>query len=294
MPRVRLLSRRRLVGCVALGIGAMRNGAAFAETTRERILRDHKLTLGIHNSSPWGFRGADGQVTGFHPDLVRAAFAPLGVTSVEFTVTDFGALIPGLVANRFDIVASGLGITPARCQVVAFSDPDLSIGDAIIVKAGNPLNLHSYADIVANPAVKLGASRGSANGKNAQLAGVPESRMLLFQNTEATFAALQAGRVDAITFSSPTAIGLLKDPNVTGIERALPFRGHVKPNGREAALYSALAFRQTDLDLRDLYDKRLAEMKADGTLAKLMGGYGFGEAEKAPDLTQRQICGGED
>jgi polar amino acid transport system substrate-binding protein len=177
---------------------------------------------------------------------------------------------------------------------VAFSNPDLSIGDAVLVTKGNPFRIHSYQDIVANPKVKIGASRGSANAKNATMAGIPDAQMLLFQNTESTVAALKAGRVDAITFSSPTAIAVLEDPNITGIERVLPFKGYIKPNGRANLLYSAIAFRQADADLRDLYNQRLAELKTDGTVAALMKKYSFSEDEGAPDLTQEAICRRED
>jgi polar amino acid transport system substrate-binding protein len=294
MALIRSKVSLRVAFAAAALMAASAAAPARAETTSERVLRDKKLSIGIHNRTPWGIRGPGGQATGFHPDLVRAAFAPLGVTTIEFTITDFGALIPGLIANRFDVVASGLGITPERCKVVAFSNPDMSIGDAILVRKGNPLGLHSYKDIAANPKARLGASRGSANARNATLSGVRESQLLLFQNTEATVSALTAGRVEAVTFSAPTAIGLLEDPNITGVERVSPFTGFIKPNGRENALYSAIAFRASDGDLRDIYNKRLAEMKADGTLAEIMKKYGFGDAEKAPDLTEQQICRGED
>ncbi|WP_439495655.1 ectoine/hydroxyectoine ABC transporter substrate-binding protein EhuB [Bosea sp. (in: a-proteobacteria)] len=290
----RLIQRRGFLTALLLGATMFGSAPLSAETAGDRVLREKKLSIGIHNRPPWGIRGSDGQATGFHPDLVRAAFAPLGVTEIAFTISDFGALIPGLIANRFDMVASGLGITPERCKVVAFSDPDMSIGDALLVKAGNPLGVHSYKDIAANPKVRLGASRGSANGKNATLAGVPESQMMLFQNTEASMSALMAGRVDVLTFSSPTVVGFLQDPNITGVERVKPFTGYIKPNGRESALSSAIAFRPADADLRDLYNKRLAEMKADGSLAAIMKKYGFGDAEKAPELTAQQICAGED
>jgi polar amino acid transport system substrate-binding protein len=290
------IGRRRLVvGALAgAAVAAPALRGSHAQTARERIVRDGRTSIGIHNRRPWGFRGPDGNATGFHPDLVRAALAPLGVTTIDFVIADFGALIPGLLASRFDMVASGLGITPERCQVVAFSDPDLSIGDAILVQQGNPLRIHSYRDIAANARARLGASRGSANARNAQLAGIPDAQISLFQNTESTLAALMANRVDAITFSSPTVIGLLEDPNVRGVERALPFEGYVKPNGRENMLYSAIAFRRADGALRDLYNARLADMKRDGTVATLMGRYGFSAAERAPDLDQDQICRGDD
>ncbi|MGX1786457.1 ectoine/hydroxyectoine ABC transporter substrate-binding protein EhuB [Bosea sp. NPDC055332] len=294
MSSIRSGAVRGIAFALVTLVGALSASVAPAETVKERVLREKKLSIGIHNRPPWGVRGEDGQATGFHPDLVRAAFAPFGVSNIEFTVADFGALIPALMANRFDLVASGLGITPERCKVVAFSDPDMSIGDAVLVKAGNPLRIHSYKDIVDNPKIRLGGSRGSANARNATLAGVPEGQLLLFQNTEATLAALGAGRVDAVTFSAPTAVDFLKDPNVKAIERASPFTGLLKSSGREAALYSAIAFRPADKDLRALYDKRLAEMKTDGTLKALMEKYGFTDKEAPPSLSGEQICRGED
>ena len=103
-----------------------------------------KLVVGIHNRTPWGYRDKHNNVVGIHPDIVRAVFAPLGVTEFEFVVSDFGAMIPGLLAGRFDIIASGVAITPARCEQVLFSEPDVAVGDSLLVLKGNPLKLHSY------------------------------------------------------------------------------------------------------------------------------------------------------
>lgn len=283
-------------GAALLGtcaILALSGTSAMAETTLERILSEGKITVGIHNRAPWGYKGKDGTVKGFSPTLVREAFKTLGVNEVEFVISEFGALIPGLVAERVDAIASGLYITPKRCKVVAFSDPDLSLKDALLVAKGNPKNIHSFADIAANKDIKIGSSRGSANGKNALAAGVSEDQMLLLANTTSTVSALIAERVDAITFSAATTISIMKDENISGIERAVPFTGLIKENGLEKTGFSGIAFRLADTDLRDAYNKRLAEMKADGTVAKIMAEYNFTKAETASELTQAQICAGE-
>lgn len=266
---------------------------ALAETTRERILNDKTIVIGVHNKAPWGYRDKDGDPAGFHPDLVRAIFEPLGVTKVELVIADFGALIPGLVASRFDAIASGLYITPKRCELVAFSNPDLRLADAALVAAGNPKAISSYSDIAKNADLRFGATRGSVQGKNAAAAGIPESQMLLFQNTEATIAALTSGRVDAIAFSAATASKVVSDPNIEGIERASPFTGLVLDNGKEKVGHSAVAFRQGDEDLRDLYNERLAELRADGTFDKIMQQNGFSPMERAPDISFAQLCSGD-
>ncbi|MCV3768126.1 ectoine/hydroxyectoine ABC transporter substrate-binding protein EhuB [Rhizobium sp. TRM95796] len=264
-----------------------------AAKTIEEAVADGKLTVGIHNRAPWGFRGPDGLVTGFHPDLVRAAFEPLGVKQIDFVISDFGALIPGLNANRFDMIASGISITPERCGQVVFSEPDLSVLDGLIVKKGNPKNIHSYADIAKNPDIKLSGGRGSLNTKNALDAGVPTDQVLQLTDAQATLAAILSGRADAATISAPSAQALLADPNLAGLERAMPFKGLLKADGSEAAMYTAVAFRSKDKDLRDAYNKQLAKMIADGTVRKIMSKYGFADSDMAPSKTTLDICAGK-
>ncbi|UVK49584.1 ectoine/hydroxyectoine ABC transporter substrate-binding protein EhuB (plasmid) [Mesorhizobium sp. AR07] len=266
--------------------------ASKAETTRERVLREGKIVIGISNGAPWGFRDKNGEPAGFHPELIRAAFESLGVSKVEIVVTEFGALIPALTAQRFDAIAAGLYITPERCALVAFSDPDLKLADAALVAQGNPKTIHSYAQIAANPEIMFGVGRGSTTAKNAAAAGVQDERMLLFPDIQSNVSALLTGRIDIAAFSAPTVARILSDENIRGIERALPFQG-LEENGQERFGYSAIAFRKEDGDLRDLYNSRLKALKRDGTVARIMAKNGFSDQEKAPDLTGDQVCAGQ-
>ena len=260
---------------------------ARAETTKERVLREGTIVIGIHNRSPWGFRDeTTGEATGWHPDLLRAAFADLGVTEIEFRVTEFGALIPGLLAGRFDAVASGLAITPQRCEQVLFGLPDLRVPDAAIVLENNPKAIHGYDDIAGNDDIIIGAGRGSVVVRNAQAAGVPDSRILQFPDIESNISALRARRVDAAIVSSPTAIGILAGNGTEGVERADPFAV-----ADEQSNYAAVAFRKNDEDLRDLYNEQFAELRESGAVRKIMAKYGFGEPEAVPEsITTEQLC----
>jgi polar amino acid transport system substrate-binding protein len=279
-PHLLSLAVAVLVVCTSLG-------HAVAETTKERVLREGKIVIGIHNRSPWGFRDeATGEPTGWHPDLLKAAFSKLGVKELEIQVTEFGALIPGLLAGRFDAVASGLAVTPERCRQVSFGAPDLKVPDAAIVLSGNPKKIHAYTDIAENSDIVMGAGRGSVVAKNATAAGVPQDRMLLFPDIESNISALRAGRIDVAVLSSPTVIGLLAGGSAAGLERAAPF---TVTEGQSN--FAAIAFRQEDEDLRALYDKRLAQLKANGTLVEIMRKYGFGEPETVSDtITAEKLC----
>ncbi|AOO85137.1 ectoine/hydroxyectoine ABC transporter substrate-binding protein EhuB [Bosea vaviloviae] len=284
------VKRMRLFGMAAALLLFWNGNGAYAETTKERILREGRIVVGIHNRAPWGFRDEKtGEPAGWHPDILKAAFADLGVKNLQFQVTEFGALIPGLLAGRFDAVASGLSITPDRCKQVAFGAPDLQAPDAAIVLAGNPKKIHGYGDIAAREDIVMGAGRGSVVTTNAVAAGVPNSRMLLFPDIESNLSALRAGRIDTALMASPTVIGLLAGRGAGGLERVAPF-----DVGKAHTNFAAIAFRKEDIDLRTTYDEQLAKLKATDAFASIMKKYGFGDQEAVPpgiattDLCNRQ------
>ncbi|ALM84312.1 ectoine/hydroxyectoine ABC transporter substrate-binding protein EhuB [Bordetella sp. N] len=278
---------------MALACAGLAGTAAQAASAQEALTQKGSVTIGIHNRAPWGYRDDQGEAVGFHPDLVRAALTPLGVKKIEFVVSEFGALIPGMMAKRTDMIASGIAVTPQRCKAVIFSEPDLAVGDSLIVAAGNPLKIHSYADIKANAKIRLGGGRGTLNTKNAIDAGVPQEQITQFQDTEALVSAVIAGRIDAATLSAPSVVSVLQDQKVKGVERALPFTGLIR-NGVPAAMYTAIAFRPEDTALRDLYNQRLAQLKADGTVRKIMAKYGFTDDDVAPPaVTTDAVCDGK-
>jgi len=285
----RTVKRMGLFGVAAALLLILGWPDASAETTKDRILREGRIVVGIHNRSPWGFRDdKTGEATGWHPDILKAAFAELGVTNLEFQVTEFGALIPGLLAGRFDAVASGLSITPDRCKQVAFGAPDLQAPDAAIVLAGNPKKIRGYADIAAQDGIVMGAGRGSVVTTNAAAAGVPSSRMLLFPDIESNLSALRAGRIDTALMASPTVIGLLAGRGGRGLERVTPF-----DVGKAQTNFAAIAFRKEDVDLRATYDEQLAKLKSTEAFAAIMMKYGFGAQEAVPPgIVTADLCKG--
>lgn len=289
-----MFTGRSSLACAALAaLAGLLGSPALANEELETRLSSGTLTIGIHNRSPWGFRNAEGEVIGFHPDLVRAALEPLGLEEVNFVVSEFGALIPGLNANRFDMIASGVAITPERCGQVIFSEPDLSVGDGLIVAGGNPKNIHSFTDVIENQDLVIASGRGTQNTAHAQEAGVPEAQLLLLPETNDIVSAVIAGRADAGLMSVQSVIGFLADPNVAarGLERAEPFEGLVYEDGTPAALHTAVAFRPGDEPLRDAYNQRLTELMESGQHREIMERYGFGESELPPERTAEELCG---
>src|SRR5215813_6756347 len=100
--------------------------------------------VAIANEPPYTAVGADGKVSGAAPDIAREIFKRLGVPEIVASVSEYGAMIPGLQAKRFDAVTAGLFMKPERCAAVAYSEPILCDAEALLVKKGNPKGFKSY------------------------------------------------------------------------------------------------------------------------------------------------------
>jgi polar amino acid transport system substrate-binding protein len=257
----------------------------------EASKKSGKVIVGIYNQAPWGFQSRDGKISGQSVDVLRTAFQRIGIKEITPVISEFSALIPGLQAKRFDVVAAGLFIRPDRCKLVAFGNPDIRMGDGFLVRAGNPHKIHSYEDIAKNPTLKIGTARGNVQAQTATAAGIPADQQLLFPDNQSALSGLIAGRVDAMSATAASIVTLAKDAKESGIERALPFAGSRDAKGNEQFGYPALAFRLEDSDFRDAYNVELAKMTNDGTLLEINKRYGFSEADMpAPDKTSQAIC----
>jgi len=58
------------------------------------------------NEVPYGYMDASGAAKGIGPDVAAAVFKKLGINEIDWTVTPFGSLIPGLKAKRFEFVGA--------------------------------------------------------------------------------------------------------------------------------------------------------------------------------------------
>ncbi|WP_420871903.1 transporter substrate-binding domain-containing protein [Cohnella rhizosphaerae] len=86
------------------------------------------ITIGFANEKPYAYKEADGTLTGEAVEITKVILKRLGVDEVRGELTEFGSLIGGLQAKRFDMITAGMFINPERCQAVLFANPEYSIG----------------------------------------------------------------------------------------------------------------------------------------------------------------------
>jgi polar amino acid transport system substrate-binding protein len=276
---------RALIAFALITIGT----AVQAQGTFERIKKDGVVRIGFANEAPWSFAQSDGTIAGADYELASLIFSKLGVGSLEGVITKFGSLIPGLKANRFDVVVAGFYIRPARCEQVAFSEPTVAVGDAIIVKAGNPKKISSYKSIIADPSLKLGGVVGAATAQNAKNAGVPDSQLVMFPDFVSAISALKASRVDGALQTAITAQATVKSSNDPTIERALPFEQAVI-NGKPTLNYAGFAFRPEDQDLVSAFNAELAKSLGGPEHLKILQKYSISPNEIPKGVTTESLC----
>jgi len=176
---------------------------------------------------------------------------------------------------------------------VLFSDPTHVIGEGFLVRADNPLNLHSYADVAANPDAHIGVVSGSEQHDYAISAGIPATRIRVLTSPGAGVATLASGGIDAFATDALMVQLLVDQPSGARVERALPFDGP-KVGGQEVKHYAAFAFRKQDVGLAREFNRHLREFLGTPEHLALVRQFGITEADLPPKgLTAKLLCEGE-
>ena len=239
--------------------------------------------IAIANEPPFTAVAADGKVSGAAPDVAREIFKRLGVPDVVASISEYGAMIPGLQAHRFDAITAGLFMKPERCAAVAYSEPVLCDAEAFLVHKGNPKGFKAFADIAKDPKSTIGAPGGGTEEKLALDAGVPRDRVIVVPDGQSGLKMLQDGRIDVYSLPVLSISDLIKKSGDATLEMVAPVQG--------APVYcDGAAFNKEDTALRDAFDVELAKMKESGEFAKLIEPYGF-SAAAAMSTSRAKLCG---
>jgi polar amino acid transport system substrate-binding protein len=264
-------------------------GGGGAGGTLERAKSQGYITVGFAGEAPYAYQEG-GKLTGEDPAVHEVIWKAVGVDQLRGVQVDFGQLIPGLNANRFDVVAAGMFILPERCQQAAFSEPVYCAPNAFLVPKGNPNNISDF-NSVKQAEIKVGVLPGAVEGLYAQKSGVPNGDIVQLASQRDGMAALTAGRVDAFALTSISLRNMLKDNPDADVELTEPFTPVI--DGKEQHGCGGAVFRKADNDLREAFDTELAKLKQSGELLKLIEPFGFGPETVPPsDITTEQLCKG--
>jgi polar amino acid transport system substrate-binding protein len=254
-----------------------------ADTLLERAQAGETLRIGFANEVPWAYPGDDNAPKGFVNAIALGVLNAMGIENIEPVVTEWGGLIPGLQANRFDVITGGMYILASRCENVAFSDPVGVFGDAFIVASGNPKGLQTYEDIREAGAV-LATGAGYNIVEVAKKEGIDEGNIMQVPGPTEILAAVRAGRADAggVTFFTAQNLAAESGGEVDVTDPSMLPEWTLN--------WVGIAFRKDDADFLAAFNEALKGYIGSDAMMQAVAEYGYTGSQLPGDSTTEYAC----
>ena len=110
------------------GSGTCRRQDSLATFNTKQVIKNGELRVGLEPGyAPFEMVAKDGGVIGFDVDLAQTMADEMGV-KLKIVKLDWNGMLPGLLTDQFDIIISGMTITPQRNLWINFADPYMTVG----------------------------------------------------------------------------------------------------------------------------------------------------------------------
>ena len=156
------------------------------------------LRVGMELSyPPFEMTDTTGRPTGVSVRLAEALAQHLGRELVIENIA-FDGLIPALKTKKIDCIISSMTSTPERARSIAFSEPYLRTGLAILVGTNSPV---ASADDLDQPGRVVAVKKGTT-GHHYAATSLNKARLLVLDRESAAVLEVTQGRADAFLYDS--------------------------------------------------------------------------------------------
>ena len=265
-------------GCSSVpagGSAASPNGSLLDTAKSQGFLR-----VAIANEPPYTQVNADGTVSGCEPDVLRAVCQRMGIKDIQGVVTPYASMIPGLNANRWDVIAAGLFMKQSRCGQVDYSEPVIVSTESFATPKGNPKGITSIAAVTSNSGLKIAVLPGGFEEGILKTSKVPDSQQVKVSDGRSGIEAVKANRADAFLLPTLSLRALAKDD--AGFDVSAPLKDAPRTG-------SGAAFRKSDASFHDAYNKELAAFKQTSQFADILNKWGF-DPTVVQGVTAQELC----
>ena len=191
----------------------------------DKIINRGYINIGVNpESRPFGFYDKDGNLTGYDIELAKyiAQYLFGNRDKVKFTPVTPHDRILKASTGEVDIVIATMTITPQRRQIIDFSIPYDSAGQAILVKQSSKIT--SISDLSG---LNVGIIWGTTAEKN-MISLAPTANIVGFKSYAEGYNALKNGKIDAVTSDDTILSRFALDDNQV---KLLPKRYSREPYG---------------------------------------------------------------
>ena len=201
---------------------------------------------------PYEFlRGQD--IVGIDVEICRAVATKLGRPFKAETV-DFDSVIPAVISGKADLAAAGITVTEDRKKNVDFSIPYVKTGIVVIYKKENP-----FKDVEQLKGKKIGVQAGTTS-ENFVVNDLKQEPERTRSPAEAV-AGLKAGRCEFVIADIDPAKNCVKGEPDLALSDFITSEEY------------AVAIRKGQPELLAAINETIAELKANGKLAKWIADY---------------------
>lgn len=139
-------------------------------------------------------------IQGIMVDIIREISVDAGF-KIEPEAMPFSSLIPSLTSSKIDIISAAMFINPKRQEVIDFSRPILTYGEALIVAKGDS---REYSKLEELKGKSIGVQKGTLFVEPIQQLGI-FSDVKIYDNIPSIIADVQAGRIQVGVADAPIA-----------------------------------------------------------------------------------------
>ena len=211
--------------------------------------------------APFNFFDADKQLQGFDVDIAKAVCEKMKV-ECTFVAQDWDGIIPALLAGKYDAIFASMSITDERKKVIDFSNKYYDVPSAFFAPKGSGITDNSpealKGKILGAQSSTIQAGRLEENYK--------DSEIKLYPTQEEVNLDIVAGRIDALLVDKLVGVDWVEKTDdgkcCEQVGPDVPLGGGV-----------GAGIRKEDQDLKEMINKAIAEILADGTYQKINAKY---------------------
>ena len=205
-----------VAGCASSGKQSETRGALT------RIVENGVIRVGMTGEQPpLTMLSRDGEFLGLDVALMRVLAQNIGVEA-RFVQLPFNRLLAALDAGEVDVVMSGMTITPARVERVAFVGPYFTSGKTVLTRSPE-IAAVEIADGLNRPELRIAALAGSTSEDFAR-ALLPNAQLTTSESLDEAVRMVVSGRVDALVADRETcSFAVLRNPGEGLIAAAAAF-----------------------------------------------------------------------
>ncbi|HEY6629854.1 MAG TPA: transporter substrate-binding domain-containing protein [Rhizobiaceae bacterium] len=272
--------RRGIAGATAVFMLAATTGYSYAGCLDD--VRNKGVIVsanGQMGTKPFVWKNdQSGEYEGFEPELFAEIAERIGVPKWDYVITEWTTMIPGLKADRWEIILSGMASTQERIQNagIIFSRPYFMMIDHVIVLKDSPIQ--SIDDLKDKTISSTLGTMDSLTAHRLVAEGIA-AKVQDFNTFGEPFVALRNKQVDAIIFDQSTfAAEAERSGDLRIVGDPIPYQP--KPEWKEAedaAPYVlgglAIGMKLECTDLAEAVNTALVDMETDGTRQRILEKY---------------------